>query len=163
MRALPGGPEPPAKAPGDGGRVVMFTGLSGAGKSTIARQLVERLLEAGSPVTLLDGDDVRAHLSAGLGFSRADRDINVLRIGWVAARIAKHSGLAVCAPIAPYATTRAEVRRLVEAEAGPGSFFLVHVATPLEECEARDRKGLYARARRGELQQFTGVNDPYEI
>jgi sulfate adenylyltransferase len=145
-----------------GGRAVMFTGLSGAGKSTIAGRLVELLLEAGHTVTLLDGDEVRTHLSAGLGFSRADRDTNVRRIGWVAAQIAKHGGLAVCAPIAPYAATRADARRLVEEQAGPGSFVLVHVATPLEECEARDRKGLYAKARRGEIAEFTGISDPYE-
>jgi len=148
--------------PHTGGRVVMFTGLSGAGKSTIAGRLVELLLEAGLTVTLLDGDEVRTHLSAGLGFSRADRDTNVRRIGWVAAQIAKHGGLAVCAPIAPYAATRADARRLVEEQAGPGSFVLVHVATPLEECEARDRKGLYAKARRGEIAEFTGISDPYE-
>ena len=140
----------------------MFTGLSGAGKSTIAARLVELLLEAGRTVTLLDGDDVRGHLSAGLGFSRADRDANVRRIGWVAAQLAKHGGLAVCAPIAPYAAARSDVRRTVEGAAGPGSFLLVHVATPLAECEARDRKGLYARARRGEIPEFTGINDPYE-
>ncbi|MCZ2836058.1 adenylyl-sulfate kinase [Modestobacter sp. VKM Ac-2985] len=145
-----------------GGRVVMFTGLSGAGKSTIAGRLVELLLEAGRTVTLLDGDVVRTHLSAGLGFSQADRDTNVRRIGWVAAQIAKHGGLAVCAPIAPYAATRADARRLVEEQAGPGSFVLVHVATPLAECEARDRKGLYAKARRGEITGFTGISDPYE-
>ncbi|MGY5882452.1 adenylyl-sulfate kinase [Modestobacter lacusdianchii] len=145
-----------------GGRVVVFTGLSGAGKSTIAGRLVELLLEAGRTVTLLDGDEVRTHLSAGLGFSRADRDTNVRRIGWVAAQIAKHGGWAVCAPIAPYAASRAEVRRMVEEQAGPGSFVLVHVATPLDECEARDRKGLYARARRGEIAEFTGISDPYE-
>ena len=149
-------------APSTGGRAVMFTGLSGAGKSTIASRLVELALEAGRTVTLLDGDDVRTHLSAGLGFSRADRDTNVRRIGWVAAQIAKHGGLAVCAPIAPYAATRTDARRLVEEQAGPGSFVLVHVATPLEECEARDRKGLYARARRGEIAEFTGISDPYE-
>ena len=145
-----------------GGRVVLFTGLSGAGKSTIAGRLVELLLEAGRTVTLLDGDEVRTHLSAGLGFSRADRDTNVRRIGWVAAQIAKHGGIAVCAPIAPYAATRDDVRRLVEAQAGPASFLLVHVATPLEACEARDRKGLYAKARRGEIAEFTGISDPYE-
>ncbi|WP_369140771.1 adenylyl-sulfate kinase [Modestobacter versicolor] len=148
--------------PSTGGRAVMFTGLSGAGKSTIAGRLVELLLAAGHTVTLLDGDEVRTHLSAGLGFSKADRDTNVRRIGWVAAQIAKHGGLAVCAPIAPYAATRADARRLVEEQAGPGSFVLVHVATPLEECEARDRKGLYARARRGEIPEFTGISDPYE-
>jgi sulfate adenylyltransferase len=148
--------------PRTGGRAVMFTGLSGAGKSTIAARLVELLLESGTTVTLLDGDEVRTHLSAGLGFSRADRDTNVRRIGWVAGQIAKHGGLAVCAPIAPYAATRADARRLVEEQAGPGSFVLVHVATPLEECEARDRKGLYAKARRGEIAEFTGISDPYE-
>jgi sulfate adenylyltransferase len=151
-----------AATPSTGGRVVLFTGLSGAGKSTIAARLVELLQEAGRTVTLLDGDEVRTHLSAELGFSRAGRDTNVRRIGWVAAQIAKHGGLAVCAPIAPYAATRAEARRLVEDEAGPGSFVLVHVATPLAECEARDRKGLYARARRGEIAEFTGISDPYE-
>ena len=145
-----------------GGRAVVFTGLSGAGKSTIAGRLVEMLLESGRTVTLLDGDEVRTHLSAGLGFSRADRDTNVRRIGWVAAQIAKHGGIAVCAPIAPYAATRADARRMVEAQAGPGSFLLVHVATPLDECEARDRKGLYAKARRGEIAEFTGISDPYE-
>jgi sulfate adenylyltransferase len=148
--------------PRTGGLAVMFTGLSGAGKSTIAGRLVELLLESGRTVTLLDGDVVRTHLSAGLGFSRADRDTNVRRIGWVAAQIAKHGGVAVCAPIAPYAATRAEARRLVEEAAGPGSFVLVHVATPLDECEARDRKGLYAKARRGEIAEFTGISDPYE-
>jgi sulfate adenylyltransferase len=148
--------------PRTGGLAVMFTGLSGAGKSTIAGRLVELLLEAGYTVTLLDGDEVRTHLSAGLGFSKADRDTNVRRIGWVAAQIAKHGGLAVCAPIAPYAATRADARRLVEEAAGLGSFALVHVATPLEECEARDRKGLYAKARRGEIPEFTGISDPYE-
>ena len=152
-----------ATSPATGGRAVVLTGLSGAGKSTIAGRLVELLLETGRTVTLLDGDEVRGHLSAGLGFSRADRDTNVRRIGWVAAQIAKHGGIAVCAPIAPYEETRAEVRRLVEAEAGPGSFVLVHVATPLAECEARDRKGLYARARRGEIAEFTGISDPYEV
>ena len=148
--------------PSTGGRVVMFTGLSGAGKSTIAGRVVELLQERGHTVTLLDGDEVRHHLSAELGFSRAGRDTNVRRIGWVAAQIAKHGGLAVAAPIAPYAATRADARRLVEAEAGPGSFVLVHVATSLAECEARDRKGLYARARRGEIAEFTGISDPYE-
>ncbi|MGY1825730.1 adenylyl-sulfate kinase [Blastococcus sp. SYSU DS0541] len=145
-----------------GGTVLFFTGLSGAGKSTIAGRVVELLLESGSAVTLLDGDEVRHHLSAGLGFSQQDRDTNVRRIGWVAAQIAKHGGIAVCAPIAPYAAVRADVRREVEAQAGRGSFVLVHVATPLAECEARDRKGLYAKARRGEIPAFTGISDPYE-
>jgi sulfate adenylyltransferase len=146
-----------------GGRVVLCTGLSGAGKSTIAARLVELLVEDGRTVTLLDGDEVRHHLSAGLGFSRADRDTNVLRIGWVAAQIAKHGGTAVCAPIAPYDEVRAEVRREVERQAGAGSFVLVHVATSLADCEARDRKGLYARARSGEIPAFTGISDPYEV
>lgn len=145
-----------------GGRVLLFTGLSGAGKSTIAARVVELLVEAGHTVTLLDGDEVRHHLSAGLGFSREDRDTNVLRMGWVAARIAKHGGIAVCAPIAPYAEVRDAVRREVEAQAGPDSFVLVHVATSLADCEARDRKGLYAKARRGEIPTFTGISDPYE-
>jgi sulfate adenylyltransferase len=145
-----------------GGRVVFCTGLSGAGKSTIAARVVERLVEAGRTVTLLDGDEVRHHLSAGLGFSREDRNTNVRRIGWVAAQIAKHGGIAVCAPIAPYAAVREDVRREVESQAGPGSFVLVHVATSLEDCEQRDRKGLYAKARRGEIPAFTGISDPYE-
>lgn len=152
-------PEPPRT----GGTVLFFTGLSGAGKSTIAARVVELLLEAGRSVTLLDGDEVRHHLSAGLGFSQADRDTNVRRIGWVAAQIAKHGGTAVCAPIAPYAAVRADVRAEVEAQAGRGSFVLVHVATPLAECEARDRKGLYAKARAGEIPAFTGISDPYEV
>lgn len=156
-RVLPAPEGPPA------GRVLFFTGLSGAGKSTIAARVVELLVEEGRGVTLLDGDEVRNHLSAGLGFSRADRDTNVERIGWVAARIAKHGGIAVCAPIAPYASVRGTVRREVETQAGPGSFVLVHVATSLADCEQRDRKGLYAKARRGEIPAFTGISDPYEV
>jgi sulfate adenylyltransferase len=143
------------------GAVVFFTGLSGAGKSTLAQALIARLLESSSrPVTLLDGDLVRKHLSKGLGFSREDRDANVTRIGFVASEIARHGGIAVAAPIAPFASARAEVRRLVEAA---GEFIEVHVSTPLAVCEARDRKGLYARARSGELKQFTGISDPYEV
>jgi sulfate adenylyltransferase len=142
------------------GLTVFFTGLSGSGKSTLARALVDRLLEDGRRrVTVLDGDVVRRLLSAGLGFSRADRDLNVRRIGWVAAEVGRHGGLAICAPIAPYASTRAAVRRDVEAT---GDFVLVHVATPLEVCERRDRKGLYAKARAGVIPEFTGVSDPYE-
>ena len=106
---------------------------------------------------------MRRHLSAGLGFSPEDRETNVRRIGWVAALIAKHGGIAVCAPIAPYASIRATVRREVETQAGPGSFVLVHVATSLADCEQRDRKGLYAKARSGELPAFTGISDPYEV
>src|SRR5690348_1319193 len=142
------------------GLVVFFTGLSGAGKSTVARGVADTLLETGErSVTLLDGDVVRRHLSAGLGFSAADRDTNVRRIGWVAAEVARHGGLAVCAPSAPYAATRAVVR--AEAEA-VGGFFFVHVATPLAVCEQRDHKGLYAKARAGLIPQFTGITDPYE-
>jgi sulfate adenylyltransferase len=142
------------------GAVVLFTGLSGSGKSTLARGLVDALEEIGDrSVTLLDGDEVRRLLSAGLGFSKADRDLNVRRIGYVASLVAKHGGIAVCAPIAPYADSRAAVRTMAQAV---GEFVLVHVSTPLHVCEARDRKGLYARARAGVLPQFTGVSDPYE-
>jgi sulfate adenylyltransferase len=149
------------EAPPGTGRVVLFTGLSGSGKSTIARTLTERL--AGErTVTLLDGDVVRTHLSKGLGFSREDRDTNVRRIGWVAAEVAKHGGVAICAPIAPYDETRHWVRDLVEGAAGPGSMVLVWVSTPLEVCERRDTKGLYAKARAGQLSGFTGIDDPYE-
>lgn len=147
--------------PGEQGLVLFFTGLSGSGKSTLARALMDRVLEQGErTVTSLDGDVVRRHLSAGLGFSREDRETNITRIGWVAAEIARHGGVAICSPIAPFASTRATVRGMVE-EAG-GEFFLVHVATPLEECERRDRKGLYAKARRGEIPDFTGISSPYE-
>jgi sulfate adenylyltransferase len=143
------------------GRTVFFTGLSGSGKSTVARALVERL--AGTrTITLLDGDVVRTHLSKGLGFSAEDRDTNIRRIGWVAAEVTKHGGLAVCAPIAPYDATRKWVRGTVEAAGGPGSFLLVWISTPLEVCEDRDVKGLYAKARRGEITGFTGIDDPYE-
>jgi sulfate adenylyltransferase len=143
------------------GLTVFFTGLSGSGKSTIARALAGRLAERGDrTVSLLDGDVVRRSLSAGLGFSREDRDRNVTRIGWVAAEVTRHGGVAVCAPIAPYESVRAEVRRMV---ARHGGFVLVHVATPIEECERRDRKGLYAKARAGVIPAFTGVSDPYEV
>jgi sulfate adenylyltransferase len=143
------------------GGVVLFTGLSGSGKSTLARALRDRLVEGGRDVTLLDGDVVRRLLSAGLGFSPEDRDLNVRRIGYVAAEVARHGGLALAAPIAPYVRSRAAVRELVE-DAG-GSYLLVHVSTSLEVCEARDRKGLYARARAGEIESFTGISDPYEV
>ena len=144
------------------GVTVFFTGLSGSGKSTLARALHDAILEHGTrTVTLLDGDVVRRHLSAGLGFSREDRETNIRRIGFVAAEIGRHGGLAICSPIAPYDATRQEVRRMVE-DAG-GEFVLVHVATPLAECERRDRKGLYARARAGLIPDFTGISAPYEI
>ncbi len=143
------------------GVVVFFTGLSGSGKSTLARALVDVVLERGDrTVTSLDGDVVRHHLSKGLGFSREDRETNILRIGFVAAEISRHGGLAICSPIAPFASTRAEVRRMVEGAGG--GFVLVHVSTPLEECERRDRKGLYAKARAGEIPDFTGISSPYE-
>jgi sulfate adenylyltransferase len=142
------------------GVVVMFTGLSGSGKSTIASAVAREVGRVTDrPVTLLDGDVVRTMLSSELGFSREHRDLNVRRIGFVAAEVARHGGIAVVAPIAPYAAARTEVRRMVERH---GEFVLVHVATPLEVCEARDRKGLYAMARAGHLQGFTGVHDPYE-
>jgi sulfate adenylyltransferase len=148
-------------APEEQGLVLFFTGLSGSGKSTLARALMDLLLEQGGrSVTSLDGDVVRRHLSAGLSFSKADRETNIRRIGWVAAEISRHGGVAVCSPIAPFAETREQVRRMVE-DAG-GAFFLVHVATPLEECERRDRKGLYAKARAGEIPEFTGISSPYE-
>ncbi|MFE3997614.1 adenylyl-sulfate kinase [Nocardioides sp. YIM B13467] len=148
-------------APEDQGLVVFFTGLSGSGKSTLARALMDRILEQGArTVTSLDGDVVRRNLSAGLTFSKEDRETNIRRIGWVAAEISRHGGLAVCSPIAPFDSTRQDVRGYVD-DAG-GAFFLVHVATPLEECERRDRKGLYAKARAGEIPEFTGISSPYE-
>jgi sulfate adenylyltransferase len=142
------------------GLTIFFTGLSGAGKSTIANILVAKLNERGGrPVTLLDGDIVRTNLSNELGFSKEHRDINVRRIGFVASEISKNRGIAVCAPIAPYDATRRQVRQLIEQY---GGFILVHVATPLEVCEERDRKGLYAKARKGLIKDFTGIDDPYE-
>ncbi|WP_298886935.1 adenylyl-sulfate kinase [uncultured Serinicoccus sp.] len=147
---------------GRGGVVVLLTGLSGSGKSTLARALRDRLVEdEGSTVSLLDGDVVRRHLSAGLGFSPEDRETNVRRIGWVAAEIARHGGTAIASPIAPFDGTRRAVRDMVEGRGG--RFVLVHVSTPLEECERRDRKGLYARARAGEIPDFTGISSPYEV
>jgi sulfate adenylyltransferase len=143
------------------GFTVLLTGLSGAGKSTIAHALMNKLMELGGrPVTLLDGDVVRKHLSSELGFSREHREINVQRIGFVASEITKNGGIAICAPIAPYARTRHAVREMVQAY---GGFLEIHVATPLEVCEERDRKGLYALARAGKVQHFTGISDPYEV
>ncbi len=142
------------------GFTVFFTGLSGSGKSTIANALLVKLLELGGrPVTLLDGDHVRKHLSSELGFSREHRDLNILRIGYVASEITKNGGIAICAPIAPYAATRRKVRDLIEPM---GGFLEIHVATSLEVCEQRDRKGLYAKARAGIIKEFTGISDPYE-
>ncbi len=142
------------------GFTVFFTGLSGAGKSTIANVLLVKLLEMGGrPVTLLDGDVVRKHLSSELGFSREHRDINIRRIGYVASEITRNGGIALCAPIAPYEATRRDVRAMIEPV---GGFVLVHVSTSLDVCEARDRKGLYAKARAGVLTEFTGISDPYE-
>src|SRR5215510_1763037 len=142
------------------GLVIFLTGLSGSGKSTIARGVRDALSERGDrSVSLLDGDLVRELLSAGLTFSRADRDLNIARIGFVATEVARHGGIAICAPIAPYAQARARVRSMVREV---GDFLLVHVATPVQVCEARDRKGLYAKARAGVIDNFTGVSDPYE-
>jgi len=147
--------------PDGAGLVVFFTGLSGSGKSTVARALTHHLIEDyGLEVSLLDGDVVRRHLSHGLTFSVTDRNTNVRRIGWVAAEIARHGGIAIASPIAPFDITRRQVRQMVT-ERG-GHFLLVHVATPLEECERRDRKGLYAKARAGVIPEFTGISSPYE-
>ncbi len=142
------------------GFTVFFTGLSGSGKSTIANALMVKLMEMGGrPVTLLDGDVVRKHLSSELGFSKEHRDINIKRIGYVASEITKNGGIAICAPIAPYTATRRAVREMIEAY---GAFIEVHVATSIEECERRDRKGLYKLAREGKIKEFTGISDPYE-
>ncbi|MFH1105493.1 MAG: bifunctional sulfate adenylyltransferase/adenylylsulfate kinase [Actinomycetota bacterium] len=142
------------------GFTVFFSGLSGSGKSTVANVLRVKLLEMGGrPVTLLDGDLVRKNLSSELGFSKEHRDLNILRIGYVASEITKSGGIAICAPIAPYAEVRSQVRQLIEPL---GGFTLVHMSTPLEVCEQRDRKGLYAKARAGIITVFTGISDPYE-
>ncbi len=142
------------------GFTVFFTGLSGSGKSTIANAMMVKLMEAGGRrVTLLDGDIVRKNLSSELGFSKEHRDLNILRIGYVASEITKNGGIAICAPIAPYSASRRNVRELIEPL---GGFIEVHVSTPLEVCEGRDRKGLYAKARAGVIKEFTGISDPYE-
>lgn len=143
------------------GFTLFFTGLSGSGKSTIARALLAKFMEMGAhSVTLLDGDLVRKHLSSELGFSREHRNINVQRIGYVASEITKHGGIAICAPIAPYTEMRRAVRAMISEY---GGFYEIYISTPLEVCEARDRKGLYAKARAGIVKEFTGVSDPYEI
>jgi sulfate adenylyltransferase len=146
-------------APRRDGVTVFLTGLSGAGKSTIADALIAELRREGRPVTVLDGDVVRTHLSSELSFSKEHRDVNIRRIGFVAGEVVKHGGTVVVAAIAPYEAAREEARKLVEEH---GRFVLVHLATPLEVCEARDVKGLYAKARAGEIPEFTGVSDPYE-
>ena len=143
------------------GFTVFFTGLSGSGKSTIANALMVKLMEMGGrPVTILDGDVVRKHLSSELGFSKEHRDINIRRIGYVASEITKNGGIAICAPIAPYTATRRAVREMIESY---GAFIEVHVATTVEQCEKRDRKGLYKLAREGKIKEFTGISDPYEM
>jgi len=142
------------------GLTVFFTGLSGSGKSTIASVLVTKFLEVGGrPVTLLDGDLVRKHLSSELGFSKEHRDLNIHRIGYVASEITKNGGIAICAPIAPYDSTRKHVRTMIEPV---GGFIMVHLSTSVDVCERRDRKGLYAKARAGIIKEFTGISDPYE-
>jgi adenylyl-sulfate kinase len=146
---------PPKKA---SGFCVWFTGLPSSGKSSIAQELATMLEERGRRVTLLDGDVVRTHLSKGLGFSREDRDTNILRIGWVAAELARHGAAVICAAVSPYEAAREQARQMV----GADRFFLIHVDTPLEICESRDVKGFYARARAGAIQGFTGAGDPYE-
>ena len=155
-RALADAVPPPHRR----GVTVFFTGLSGSGKSTVAKALADAVAERTTRrCSLLDGDEVRRLLSAGLGFSRADRDLNIRRIGFVAAEVTRHGGLAICAPIAPFAQAREDVRTMVEEV---GDFVLVHVSTPLAECERRDRKGLYAKARQGLIPEFTGISSPYE-
>jgi sulfate adenylyltransferase len=143
------------------GFTVFFTGLSGSGKSTVANALMVKLMEMGGrPVSMLDGDLVRKHLSSELGFSKEHRDLNIQRIGYVASEITKNGGIAICAPIAPYASTRRMVREMIEQN---GGFIEAYVATPIEVCEGRDRKGLYAKARAGLIKGFTGISDPYEV
>jgi sulfate adenylyltransferase len=140
------------------GFCIWFTGLSGSGKSTTARALIPMLEERGRTVTFLDGDIVRKHLSKGLGFSREDRDTNILRIGFVAAEIVRHGGAVITAAISPYRATREQVRKMV----GSDHFIEVYVNTPIGVCEQRDVKGLYAQARQGKITGFTGIDDPYE-
>lgn len=141
------------------GFTLWFTGLSGSGKTTIADLVGPELEKRGRMVEKLDGDVVRTHLSTGLGFSKEDRDANIERIGWVASRLTRHGAAVIVSAISPYEEARRKARALVEAH---GVFVEIHVATPVEECERRDVKGLYARARAGEIPEFTGVSDPYE-
>jgi sulfate adenylyltransferase len=140
------------------GVCIWFTGLSGSGKSTTAEVLTQLLLEHGRQVTVLDGDVVRTHLSKGLGFSKEDRDINIRRIGYVASELVRHGGTVVCAAVSPYRATRNDVRAMI----GSDHFVEIFVDTPIEVCEQRDVKGMYAKARRGEIKDFTGIDDPYE-
>ncbi|MDH5437249.1 MAG: adenylyl-sulfate kinase, partial [Gammaproteobacteria bacterium] len=143
------------------GITLFFTGLSGSGKSTLAKIIYAKFIEDGSrPVTLLDGDIVRQNLSSELGFSKEHRNINVKRIGYVASEITKNGGIAICAPIAPYTAMRRSAREMIEQY---GAFIEIHVSTPLEVCEGRDRKGLYEKARKGIIPEFTGISDPYEV
>ena len=142
----------------DTGCTLWFTGMSGSGKSTVSGLLAARLRQLGAKVELLDGDVVRTHLCRGLGFSKEDRDANILRIGFVAAEIVRHGGAVVCAAVSPYRATRDAVREMV----GPSNFIEVFVDTPLDVCESRDTKGMYAQARRGAIKNFTGIDDPYE-
>ncbi len=144
------------------GVCLWFTGLSGSGKTTTAEQVVPLLEERGRTITVLDGDVVRTHLSRGLGFNREDRDENVRRVGFVAAEIARHGGMTVCALVSPYRSTRNEVRAMVNSAAGEGGFVEVFVDTPLDVVRQRDVKGLYAASQRGEVERMTGVADPYE-
>ena len=143
------------------GFCIWFTGLSGSGKTTTSQALIALLQQRGRLCTVLAGDVVRTHLSKGLGFSREDRDTNILRIGFVASEVVRHGGACVCAAISPFRAARENVRGMIEAIA-PDGFIEIFVDTPLEECERRDAKGLYARARRGEIKGFTGIDDPYE-
>ncbi|TAN63039.1 adenylyl-sulfate kinase [bacterium] len=145
------------------GFTIWFTGLSGAGKTTLSNLVHHRLQEKGiTNVEVLDGDIVRTHLSKGLGFTKEDRDTNIRRIGWVAQLLTKHNVPNIVAAISPYRNVRDEVRKMIEHAGGPGSFIEVFVNCPVEVCETRDVKGLYEKARKGEIKQFTGVNDPYE-
>ena len=147
---------------GSGGLCLWFTGLSGSGKTTTARRVIELLEQRGRVLTVLDGDVVRTHLSRGLGFSREDRDENVRRVGFVAAEVVRHGGICICALVSPYRATRDEVRAVVNAAGGAGAFVEIFVDTPVEICAQRDVKGLYAASQRGEVEALTGVSDPYE-